>query len=241
MPRLKALEILYEDAHLIAVNKPSGLLSIPGREIDENSVLRQLQQRHAELFIVHRLDRDTSGVLIFAKDAESHRILSAQFSSRQVKKTYLALVRGRPVEQSFSINLKLIVDANGKTQVSKTGKVSSTHCTVLELYSRYALLEVHPVTGRQHQIRVHLAQIGHALAVDQDYGSPKPLTIKDIKPGFRHSGDIMEPQPSLMARTPLHAQSIEFQHPKDGRVMILHAGMPKDMKAVLTQLRKWSR
>jgi len=223
------------------VNKPAGLLSIPGRDIEEDSALRQLQQKGKELLIVHRLDRDTSGILTFAKDADSHRMLSAQFSARQVKKTYLALVRGRPVEQSFSIDLKLLIDSHGRTQVSPAGKVSLTHCNVLELFSRYALLEVHPATGRQHQIRIHLAQIGHALAVDPDYGSPRPLTIKDIKPGFRGSGDASEPLPALMARTPLHARSIEFGHPADGHLVRFQAELPKDMKAMLSQLRKWSR
>lgn len=247
MVRLRAVEVLFEDACLLVVNKPAGLLSIPGRDIEEPSVIRLTEFRDRNLYVVHRLDRDTSGVLLFAKDEESHRALSMQFEERKVVKKYLALVIGRPLQESFSISFKLSVDAHGHAVVSASGKVSETHCRIVEAFSRFSLLEAHPVTGRHHQIRVHLAHIGHPLAVDPVYGSAAPLTIADIKPGFRKN--IMsrnalsdeEETPALLLRTPLHAASISFSHPLERSAMQVTADMPKDMQATLKQLRKWSR
>lgn len=241
MSRRSVIAVLYEDASLLVINKPAGLLSIPGRDISEESLLDSLKKNSTSPLVVHRLDRDTSGVLIFAKTPDVHRALSLQFSERSITKTYHAIVVGRPVEDTFSINEHLLVDGHGKVMVSAGGKASFTRCQVVERFSRYTLMEVNPITGRQHQIRVHLAHKGYPLAVDPLYGSAKPLTIADIKPGVRRSGEEGSPESALIKRTPLHASSVEVVHPEGGQPMVFKAPMPKDMLATLTQLRKWCR
>lgn len=244
MPRQKqkGVEILYEDQDLLVVNKPAGLLSIPGRDLDEPSVVRMLQQRYPTLHIVHRLDRDTTGILVFTKNEESHRNLSLQFEERKVTKIYLALVVGRPPEQIFRIDAKLTTDNRGHAIVSSVGKPAVTLCKVLEMFPRFTLLEVQPLTGRQHQIRVHLAHIGLPLAVDPLYGSPHSLTISEIKPGARNANSDSEgPSSCLLSRTPLHALSLSVRHPVLGHHLQFTAELPKDMQATLRQLRKWSR
>ncbi len=160
----------------MVVNKPAGLLSVPGRGADKaDSLATRVQAQFPDALIVHRLDRDTSGLLILARGAQMHRQLSIAFAAREVHKRYVARVLNKPLETSGEINLPLIVDwpNRPKQHVNfSTGKPSLTRYSLLDhdVTSNTSLLELEPVTGRTHQLRVHLAEIGHPILGDTLYG-----------------------------------------------------------------------
>lgn len=239
MSQRNAIKVLFEDQYLLIIDKPAGLLSIPSRDASEDSVWSGFRSIYPDLHVVHRLDRDTSGVLVFAKDAPSHRHLSAQFEHHTVRKLYLAIVAGHAGEMKFTIDNRLTIDAHGRVSVSSKGKHAVTHVRVAESFAGYALVEAAPITGRQHQIRVHLSHAGLPLAVDPLYSSPVPITIADIKRSraLKYSS---ESSGVLLGRTPLHAREITFRHPASDEDVTFSSDLPKDMRALLNQLRKWS-
>ncbi|HNR07308.1 MAG TPA: RluA family pseudouridine synthase [Saprospiraceae bacterium] len=235
------LEILFEDEDLLAVNKPSGLLSIPDRwDQEKESLYYILGESRAGLMVVHRLDKDTSGVIVFAKNQEAHRILNDQFSKNENRKIYWAIV-GQPVSEPGTIDTPIAADpfVAGKMTIHRKGKAALTYFKPLENFRDFTLLEVQIETGRTHQIRVHLSSIGLPLAFDPLYGSDRPITIRDIKK--RNLREPEETASALMARVPLHALSITLKHPKNLQEMTITAPLPKDFKALLQQLRKWGR
>jgi 23S rRNA pseudouridine1911/1915/1917 synthase len=236
----KKLNILFEDEHLLAINKPAMMLSIPDRfdQLKENC-FSILKTKYGEIFVVHRLDKDTSGVLIFAKNAETHQSLNTLFETHKMEKVYWAIVNGTPAQQHGSIDYSIAADPQkpGKMKIYSKGKSALSEYTVLENYRSFSLLEVKIHTGRTHQIRVHLAGIGHSLAVDAMYGKRAQLTIFDIKPKAKVGAHQEEVRP-LIARCSLHARSLSFQHPHTGQNLCIEAALPKDFKAVLQQLQK---
>lgn len=238
------LGLLYQDDDLLLVNKPAGLLTLPDRfKPDEKPNLKtQLDNRFGKVWTVHRLDRETSGLLAFALNEDSHRHLSQQFQERRADKTYLALIDGTPTEAAGSIDRPLGPNPAkaGQMMVVRKGKSSVTHYQVIETFRHFALTEVRIETGRTHQIRVHLAAIGHPLAVDAFYGQRDALYLSEIKQhGFR-LGKHQEERP-LIARLPLHASRLALQHPATGERLEATAPLPKDLRAVLNQLRKWGK
>jgi 23S rRNA pseudouridine955/2504/2580 synthase/23S rRNA pseudouridine1911/1915/1917 synthase len=233
-------DILYEDEIFLAVNKQPGMLVIPDRFREDIPNLRTLlAERYGEIWVVHRLDKDTSGIVLFAKTAEAHKSLNEEFSTHTVHKTYGALLRGRLEHASGAIQQPLAPHPKkkGLMQVHPAGKFSETHYMVRTAFRDFTFVDVTPVTGRQHQIRVHFAAIGHPLAIDPLYGSDEPILLSTIKKTFQSAGSDELP---LIARLTLHAAAIEFTHPSTRVSFKIEAPLPKDLKAVLHQLEKWN-
>lgn len=236
-------EVLYEDDQLLIVEKAAGTLTIPdrlGRET--HHLLGFLQKRYEKVMTVHRLDRDTSGILVFARTEDAHRHLSMQFERHTVDKFYHVIVDGvlhheegeidKPIGEHPTIPGKMIVTAQGKP--------SLTFYRVLERFRQFSLAEVQLRTGRTHQVRVHFQSIGYPLAVDPLYGRRKALYLSEIKVKNYKTGKFSEEERPLLQRTPLHASRLRIDHPANGERLEFHSELPKDMQAVLQQLRKWN-
>ncbi|MBP6827239.1 MAG: RluA family pseudouridine synthase [Saprospiraceae bacterium] len=234
-------ELLYEDECLIVVGKPAGLLTIPDRMGNKDSLLGMLEKKYGKVFVVHRLDRETSGVLCFARTEQAHRHLSMQFERHTTDKFYFALIDGVLHHEEGEIDKPIgeHPTAAGKMIVTNSGKPSLTFYRVAERFKRYTLAEVLIKTGRTHQIRVHFQSIGYSLAVDALYGRRAAFYLSEIKGKSYKSGKHSEEERPLMERTSLHAARLRLDHPVTGERMEFIAELPKDFAAMLSQLRKW--
>ncbi|MBL7743018.1 MAG: RluA family pseudouridine synthase [Chitinophagaceae bacterium] len=230
--------IIFENDDLVALNKPSGLLSIPDREGKEISLKNLLQDKYGEIFTVHRLDRDTSGLIVFAKNEETHKHLSRQFEERQTEKIYVGLVTGSPVEKKGSINKPIAENTvtRGVMIIHQRGKESLTDYEVLEDFGIYSWVQFRIHTGRTHQIRVHMKDIGHPIVCDELYGDGKPVLLSSIKHKFKLSKKEEEERP-ILNRLALHAYKLKFTN-THGKTVELEAPLPKDIRAILQQLSK---
>jgi RluA family pseudouridine synthase len=249
------LHILYEDEDLLVINKPAGLLVIPDRwDASKPTVVKlaraylqtradaegTISVRLPHIWVVHRLDRDASGILILAKSGRAHAALSQQFEHGKVQKTYLALVSGQVSRDAGVIRLPIGLHAHkpGMMAVRRHhGKSALTRYSVCERFRGYTLLDVRPQTGRSHQIRVHLQAIGYPLAIDALYGSGEPLLLSALKRSYRPKAGAVEHP--LMARLTLHAQALSLMHPMHGGTCTWLAPLPKDFTAVLRNLRRY--
>jgi 23S rRNA pseudouridine1911/1915/1917 synthase len=235
-------EIIHADEHVLVVNKPSGLLTIPDRFGQaKDSLLGLLNRRYERALTVHRLDRETSGVLVFARTEAAHRHLSLQFEQHTVDKFYLALLDGVLHHEEGEINKPIgeHPTIGGKMIITNAGKPSLTFYRVREHFKRYTLAEALLKTGRTHQVRVHFQSIGYPLAVDPLYGPRPALYLSEIKGKSYKSGKHSGEERPLIERTTLHAARLRFDHPDTGERLEFSADLPKDFNAVLTQLRKW--
>lgn len=232
--------ILTEDENLVAVNKPSGLLTIPDREGKDISLKQLLKAKYGDIFTVHRLDRDTSGIVVFAKNERSHKHLSQQFENRETKKIYNGLVLGSPFQKEGVMNEPIAEHPvkKGLMTVYKKGKESITEYEVLEKFKLYSWMQFRILTGRTHQIRVHMKFLGHPIVCDDLYGDGKPVFISQLKSRYKLSQSEEEERP-LLNRLALHSSQLSFTG-INGEAYNLEAPLPKDLRATLNQLKKWS-
>ena len=233
-------EIVFEDEHFIAVNKEAGILTIPDRfRKDIPNLYSMLSNERPELYTVHRLDKFTSGGLLFAKSKEVHKLLSDSFMDRIPEKYYLAIVDGVPRESTGEIDQPLSESmvTRGKMLIHPRGKPSKTTYEVIENYVRFSLLKIRIHTGRLHQIRVHLAHIGHPLMVDSLYGSREEFYLSEIK-GRKFKMKKGDEERPLLTRQPLHSHKLILPHPVSGEILNLEFEPPKDIRAILKQFEK---
>ncbi len=240
MSKKNPISILYEDESLIVLHKPSGILTVPDRWDPKKPNLDQwLKERIPTSSVVHRLDLETSGVILFAKTSEAHRALSLQFQNRRVTKTYWALVSGTPEKVSAKIDLPIAEDLKvlGKMRIHRSGKASQSEYRIVERFRRFSVLHVSPKTGRHHQVRLHLSAIGHPLAVDALYEGRKALYLSEFKRNYRGENE----ERPLLSRISLHALRIEFFHPETDEKVLFEADLPKDLAVALKQIKKWNQ
>lgn len=227
-PQEIPLDVIYEDKDIIVVNKQKGLVVHPANGNPDGTLVNAIMAICKDSLsgiggeirpgIVHRLDKDTSGLIIIAKNDVAHLNLSEQIKNREVKKTYLALVKGVVKENEATVNMPIARSTKDrkKMAVSKDGKNAITHFKVLKRYSEYTFLEVKIETGRTHQIRVHLSQIGYPIVGDSVYSNGKNP--------FEISGQM------------LHAAKLSFEHPTTKKELNLEATLPEYFLKVLRQL-----
>ena len=238
------IDVLFEDDYLIVVNKAANMVVHPGRGTYAGTLASALQFHFDQLSdvggrhrpgIVHRLDRDTTGVILIAKDNQIHQKLSSQFEQRQVKKEYRAIVRGIPELESDYIRTHVCVHSRirEKMMVCSPGGKSREAVTfyqTAEEFSRYALMELHPHTGRTHQLRVHMQHIGTPIIADRQYIGESNFTLGQV------TGETSDTE-VLIGRQALHAFRLTICHPVSGKTITFEAPLPVDMQRTLDVLR----
>jgi RluA family pseudouridine synthase len=212
---------LFEDEAILVINKPAGIPVLPdGWEKDAPYLVKLLEEQYGKLWVVHRLDKITSGVMVFARSAEAHRSLSMQFEAHETKKNYHAIVVGSPKWEKHIARHRLRVDVGHKHRTlvdNSSGKPSETFFRILERYDGYCLVEAIPATGRTHQVRAHASALGFPLLGDSLYGAEET---------------------KLIDRPALHAHSLTFRHPATQEALTFSAPTPADFQKALNELRR---
>lgn len=254
-------KILFEDETLFIIEKPSNLPVHPAGKYFFNTLTTHLKTQgfktpledDVDFYLAHRIDKETSGVLVLSKDKEVSQRLAAQFAERTTEKTYLAITHGRIEKDEFEVNVPIGRDPNAPVTLKMAplaldagGQTASTKFKVIERRGKYTLVECYPKTGRQHQIRVHLDHVGHPLVGDKLYGidvetaltlferrmpsaSQNTLTSMNVETGMEISAEVMAKL--ILPRHALHAAGIKFTHPISGKRVEFKSGLPEDLQA----------
>ena len=246
-PEAIPLEILFEDEHLVVINKPAGMIVHPGKANYGGTLANALQAHFDELSdiagqhrpgIVHRLDRDTSGLLVVAKNNQVHHRLSRQFEQREVKKTYLAVVHGVVDFDSDYIETHVRVHSKQREKMSvcppgNEAREAVTFYEVIERFPEFTFVRLHPKTGRTHQLRLHMSHLGHPIIADRMYGGGTEVRLGDIT-------EVEEGQANrvLIRRQALHAYRLEFTHPDSGQNVAFEAPLASDIQEVVDGLQR---
>jgi len=244
MKNTDIFEILLETDEFLALDKPSGLLVVRDRWDKSQETLLDLVCSYLgkSAWPVHRLDKEASGIVLFAKEQKARTFFEKQFQEREIEKNYDVLVQGETDQDGGSIDLSLSEDLDhpGRMKVGgKRGKHSLTRFEVLERFKGITYLKVYPLTGRQHQIRVHLQALGHPVICDPFYGSGRPYYLSEMKRFYKRKEE--EPEKPLMGRLALHASQLTFSTPQ-GDAQTIESPLPKDFVVFLKYLRKfWGR
>lgn len=235
------LDIVFEDEEIIVINKPSGITVHPGAGVESGTLVNALLAHTSHLSpygepyrpgVVHRIDKETSGLIVFAKTARAHIAIAEQFKNRTVEKKYIALVWGRLKESSGEINVPLGRDAADRKKISartRKKREARTLFTLIENLPGFSLLEIHPITGRTHQIRAHLKYINHPIVGDTKYGGAMWKGVQN---------KMKRQQIRKFDRIALHAAFISFVHPSIGEKMVFTSSMPEDFEKLLSILRR---
>jgi 23S rRNA pseudouridine1911/1915/1917 synthase len=241
-PEKVSLDILHEDSHLIVLNKPAGMLVHPANGVNVGTLVNALLAHCTDLSgiggverpgIVHRLDKDTSGILVVAKTDVVHRELSVQFERHSITRQYVAVVCGAPTKMTGTIDAQIARsrrDRRRMTTVEMNGRRAVTHYEVLETYPRFAFVHLTLETGRLHQIRVHLQHIGHPVAGDAIYGGEQRALNDADTAGMKQAL-------AQLKRQALHARLLRFMHPATGENLTFSAPIPKDMQRIVDALQ----
>ena len=213
------MDIIFQDKFVLILNKPAGIPVLPdGWDKNAPYLVKALEEKYGKIFVIHRLDKITSGVMVFARDAESHRALNMQFENHEVEKIYHAIVEGNPKWEEKVANHPLRVNVGHKHRTAvddRNGKPSETRFRLRKLYQAAALIEAMPKTGRTHQVRVHAKAVGYPLVGDVLYGAAESRVI---------------------ARPALHALSLTFTHPITNERLTFTAEYPQDFDTALKLL-----
>ena len=234
--------IIYKDTSIAVLSKRAGLLVASDRWNPDAPRLdlaaASICERDERLFAVHRIDRETSGLVVYALNSEAHKKLCAEFENRRVKKTYHALIYGSPEWENTSVSEPLRADGDRAHRTIPDRRRGKKALTLFRNFGRcgaYSWIEAQPLTGRTHQIRAHLRVLGFSIVCDSLYGRDKPLYLSDFKSSWR--GDKFEEKP-LISRLALHAFKIAFAHPETGKCVEFTAPYPRDLNAARSQLAK---
>ena len=228
--------VLFENQDYILINKPPFISTLEDRN-EPTNILSLVREVEPDPQVCHRLDKDTSGVLAIARNPEAYRHLSMQFENREVSKTYHAVADGTHNFENRLVDAPILKLADGTVRIARDGKLAQTYFTTQQVYKNHTLIKCNPITGRMHQIRIHLSLLKAPITGDETYGG-QPFFVSSVKRKFNLK-KMTDEQP-LMKRMALHAFSLEFAL-LNGEKIVVEAPYPKDFKALIKQLESNSR